>query len=511
MKFKRIICIAISLLIFSLSLVSCSSGNKSLFTFRGTELSTNMYSYMISSQKAYLKQLFDYYNSMSYAYYKTYYFGTNDFDAYLRSTQKDEDGNEKTVAELTNDMVINSAKSMVIIDHFCKQYGLKITDESTVADINSALEDDILNAGSKEYLNILLSQYGADYDIAEQYLYNSVSAEVLYSYLYGENGTQRLSDAAVKEEFEKSFNKMDLLYYEYYTSDSETGDSAVKEVASVTEDDINSYLYASNVKIQFILIYTIDRNTQNALPEEKLAEKETLANTLFAQLNDGDTTLEKAKADHENDVYLSSGVFAKGEVQESIRAVEEAAFALEIGKYACVKTDIGYYIIRREAITGDDITDSMRSAAKEALNKAAIKSFAETALDKFNAGILAFSDYTGDGEKPDAYGRYIPSVIFAEGEVEAALYEKVSQMELNEYAVIDLDNACCLVRKAALGDDDYKERYDTVYDELAQAAFQEFINGFYSEVIVDEEELSKYDFLTANPLELVPLDESNAD
>ena len=188
-----------------LTLTSCASEGKALFTFRGTELSTNMYSYMISSQKAYLKQLFDYYNSMAYMYYGTSYFPTTDFNEYLRSEQTDENGNVSTVAKITNDMIIESAKYMVVINHFCEQYGLEITDESLIADIEDVLSEDIETAGNMEYLNILLAQFGADYDIERKYMYDSAMANVLYEHLYGKGGERRLSDSVIKSEFESNF------------------------------------------------------------------------------------------------------------------------------------------------------------------------------------------------------------------------------------------------------------------------------------------------------------------
>ncbi|MBO7511212.1 MAG: hypothetical protein J6T35_08515, partial [Bacteroidales bacterium] len=42
---------------------------------------------------------------------------------------------------------------------------------------------------------------------------------------FGENGTQRLDDSLVKEQFAKDYSKIDVLYYPYYDKDAETGDS----------------------------------------------------------------------------------------------------------------------------------------------------------------------------------------------------------------------------------------------------------------------------------------------
>ncbi len=511
MKFKKTLCVLLIIVIVAGSSVSCSSGGKALFKFRDTELSTNMYSYMLSSQKAFLKDLFDYYNTMSYYYYGTYYFGTADFDEYLISSQPNGDGTTSTVAQITNDMVIESAKSMVIINHFCKQYNLEVTDTSTVDAIDSTLSEDIEAAGSVEYYNILLSQFGADYDIAKKYLYDSSSSEVLFSYLYGENGTQRLDDSLVKEQFAKDYSKIDVLYYPYYDKDAESGDSSIKEVEGIDDAAIRAFTAEKYAKIRQILFYTIDLTSQSSLGEEKVKEQKEKAEQIYAEIKEGKITFDAAREANNEDTNKNAVLVSEGSQDARIKSVEDAALGMKAGEYALVKSEIGYHIITREAIEDADITDAIRNEAYEKLAKNAINDFARAAYDKVIAGTLKFSDYKSSGESespnPDAYGKYTPGIIYSKEEIDEEIFDKVNEMQYGEYAVVEISSGCCVLLKLKPDDDDYLERYDDIYDALADEAFEKFIKSYYPEVVVDEAELAKYDFLTAISLDLVPLDE----
>ena len=429
---------------------------------------------MLSSQKAYLQQLFDYYNSMATMYGQEQIAAS--FEDYLRSNTTDADGNTVTVAQATNNMIIESAKYLVVIDHFCKQYGLEITDESAIAEIEEVLEEDIQTAGSMEYLNILLAQFGADYDVEKQYLYSTMSAELLFDHLYGENGAQRLDESAVKEQFEKEYNKIDVLYYAYYESDDE-GNKTVKQIDSITDKQVNEYIADHYAKIKYVLLYKIDVTTLNKLSDETIAEKEATANKAFGELKNGEIQFDDA-----------------------------------IEKYSESKSDpviLGYYVIEREMLQEGDIDESIRSMAYEELAKDAIHQYALTAYEKVVSGMGTFDDYSDSESKPDAYGAYTKGIIYKDDEMDEEIVEKVRQMNDNDYAVAELASGCVVMKKIAFSDDDYKERYDETYESLAQSEFDKFIKGFYSEVIVDEEELSKFDFLTALALDLVPIDENS--
>ena len=505
MNYKRILCFIVAALMIALTLTSCSSEGKALFTFRGTELSTNMYSYMISSQKAYLKQLFDYYNYMSYMYYGTYYFQTTDFDEYLRSEQADENGNVSTVAEITNNMIIESAKYMVVINHLCEQYDLELTDESLIADIEDVLSEDIETAGNMEYLNILLAQFGADYDIERKYMYDSAMANVLYEHLYGKGGERRLADSIIKSEFESKFYKMDVLYYAYYSSNAETGEQSIRDVENISAEMIYDYIAPNYAKVNQILLYTIDVNTMNKLSEDKIAAKKETIDDIYAQLQNGSITFEEAKSQISEDSGSGSVIVAKEGNDARIQNVVDAAFELNAGEYVLVESEIGYHIILREEMTQDDIPNEIKTEAAEILAKGVIDSYAEAAYEKAQNGALAFSDYSGEETRPDPYGKYSGGIVFTKGELEDEIYDKVAGMANDEYALIKINSGVCVIRKMALTDNDLTDRYDEIYSELAEAAFKEFIMSFYPEITIDEEELSKYDFLTAVPLELVPL------
>ena len=74
-------------------------------------------------------------------------------------------------------------------------------------------------------------------------------------------------------------------------------------------------------------------------------------------------------------------VLSKGETDERVKPVEDAAFALKAGECALVSTEIGYYVIERQMMEGDDIDDSIKSTAYEGLAIDAINQYAQAAYE----------------------------------------------------------------------------------------------------------------------------------
>ena len=128
---KKIICILMSVLML-LPLAACSDNSVTVAKYKDTSIDSSMFSYMLSSQKAYLEQML------------YYYYQTTDFDSVWASEfSKDESGNTITFGDNAFNGIVDALKMFVVVKQLCKEYGLNVTDESTVNAIEGYISEDI--------------------------------------------------------------------------------------------------------------------------------------------------------------------------------------------------------------------------------------------------------------------------------------------------------------------------------------------------------------------------------
>ena len=106
-----------------LSLAACAGTTQKtvLFSYEGEEFYSGTFSFMLSSEKAYYEQYFNYINSY--------------YNAGLGWSSVMDEETGKTYGDVIEEGIILNAKRMLIVDYFCKQYGLELTDESAVSTV----------------------------------------------------------------------------------------------------------------------------------------------------------------------------------------------------------------------------------------------------------------------------------------------------------------------------------------------------------------------------------------
>lgn len=498
MKIRRIVSMLILLAVLSLSLVSCASGGKPVMTFGDSTVSSNMFSYMMSSQKQYMKEQFDEY--VAYYYYYTQQMPEFvDFDEYLKSEIVDEDGNTVKVSDETNEMIIESCKAFLVIKELCRRNGVKLNDAKLSDMIDEYIADQITTAGSEEYLNITLARYGASVDVMREYLYGNCLQDSLYEYLYGENGTQKISDDAVKEYFNNNFTKIDAAYYSFYTAD-ESGKTIPVTDPSVTEEAKAAYRDANYASVKYALLYLIDVNNGNAVSDEDKTAKKAKADEALAKLKNGEITFDDAVKTYSEDTG-STGIIKKGSVDSRLANLEKEALAMEIGSYSLVETEIGYYVVTRTGI-GDAEYKTIESDIVASLSQQSIIAAANSFAEDVKAGKITFDS----AEENSSLCKLSKNVVFTAGELDEGLEAEIAKAENGGIITYVTSDAVFVVKKVALADDDYTKRYDDCYEAVGTEAFTNYIKSFYPEIVVDEKELAKYDFLTCEMIEILAMD-----
>lgn len=319
MKRYKALALTLAVLMLALPLFSCSKEDTDpIMSFRGEEISAGLFSYMMASQKAYIKDTFESNTSDYYAENNSYPYGTDNFDEFLSKTFTKDDGTELTYAQNAFNTVVNTAKMFAVVNAFCDSYDLVVTDTDAIADIDEAVSMDIANAGGENYLNDILGEFDASVDTEREYLYNMERVDLLYDYLYGDTGTQRVADSLVSDEFYKNYRKIDFIYYPFYTEDDSSGD---------------------RVK----------------LGDDVITDITAKADDFYSKLTSGETAYEDYDSHDDYAVYDEGVCYTGGTLTAEF---EEAADSLEnTGDICKVAYDDGVYILRLLEAGEDDYKD----------------------------------------------------------------------------------------------------------------------------------------------------------
>lgn len=504
MKIKRIVSLLLITALSVITLASCASEGKAVMTFGESSVSSNMFSYMMSSQKQYMKQSFEEYVAYYYYYYQQQP-DIVDFDDYLKSEYTDDDGNTVKVVDSTYDMIVESAKAFLVVKELSRKNGIKLTNQEMLDSIDEYIKEQIDTAGSEEFLNITLAKYGADIDIMHDYLYGMALQDDLYEFLYGENGTQRISDDAVKTYFNENYTKIDVAYFPFYKTDETTGSAVPVTDDSITEEDKKAYFEDTYASVRHVLFYNININNGNPLDEETVAANKAKAEDTLAKLQNGELTLDDAIKNLSEDKGTDGVVFRKGDLDPRLASLEEEAFKMEKDSYSVVKTDIGYHVIYRAPLTDADYAKVKTEIESELV----VKSITEKA-NTFVADVKSGKTSFDDAEKFSSFCKLSKNVIFTAGELDESMEKEIAKLEkAGDICVFPNDEAVFIVRKGEFSDDDYRERYDDAYASLGEKAFTEYIKSFYPEIVIDEKELAKFDLLTCEAIEILAMDPVN--
>ena len=189
--FKALAIVLAMCMIIPLSLAGCASNGKTLVSLDDYKISTNIYQLMLTQQKGKMA-------SYIYSQYRDY-----NSETFWGTTM--DMATQMTYEEYYNDAILEKAKNFVC--------ALKLYDElkaeksdfkmpaSYTENIKAAIDDFIEydGEGSKSKFNAVLSAYGINVKMLEEFLIMEAKAAYVVDYLYGTDGSK--IDDAVKDEY----------------------------------------------------------------------------------------------------------------------------------------------------------------------------------------------------------------------------------------------------------------------------------------------------------------------
>lgn len=237
-----------------------------------------------------------------------------------------------TVADTLKSEVLDEAKLFLYMSEYAKAQGYTLGAEEKKY-IKAEFDKVVSNYGDKKTFNREMKKYGVSYEEILEYNYLQTLAYQGMNLLFGENGTQRISD----ENLEK--------YYKNH--------------------------YAT---VACIFINTKNKTYSNGkvvgMPEEEKKEKLALADDVFAKVQAGEdfATLALKYSDQQVDEESAKKgyTFAKDGFVNA--QAEEKIWTMKNGEFARVDTENGVYILCRKPLNGDyfeKAKDTIRTELEE--------------------------------------------------------------------------------------------------------------------------------------------------
>ncbi|MEG2003734.1 MAG: hypothetical protein RR057_03955, partial [Clostridia bacterium] len=394
MKLKKaVICILLAILMV-IPLVSCSAEPVQVAKYKDTSISTNMFSYMLSSQKAYFESMFNY----------TYQ--TTDYASIWATEIDTGDGVKRKYSDFVFEKVVDSLKMFVVVKQLCNEHKLGITDESVNNAIEAYISNDIATAGDENFLEIALADFGANLDIERDYLITTSLATVLMDYLYGEKGSMKIADSEIRKDFDENYSKIDAVYYSFYNYDKDTDKSTPKVDSGISEEAEKKHFAENFFKTNQILFSFYDTKKENTKlsAEEITAMKKNASNT-FEKIESGEITYDAAKElfkDNKGVDFKSSIYNKKDDVNKDML---KAALEMKVGERRLVESDVGMYIIEKTSETEEEFK-KMKSKIDLAITQDRISAEADKYYESFKAGDAEFKAVDKDSE-------YMAGIVFA--------------------------------------------------------------------------------------------------
>lgn len=198
---KKIVLIITSVIFISI-LGSCGNSSPVLMTYRDSKITSNMYSYWLSTYKS---NFLNYYND------------SMDEDSFWENEIK----NGLTTEQYATELINKNIKYILIGMQLFREYNLKISPDITAA-INDDIKEKIEYYGSRSELNTALSAYGINTDILKDIYIAQEKLNAVYDYLYGENGIEKITEEMLDAYYAKNYSR--IKYLIIYTKEKEKVD-----------------------------------------------------------------------------------------------------------------------------------------------------------------------------------------------------------------------------------------------------------------------------------------------
>jgi len=229
-----------------------------------------------------------------------------------------------------------------------------------------AVIDETLN-NLTELKTYILAAKKDNFDLPQQDVDNI--AKFMEEYIEEKgNGDREKAEKVMQEEngvtleqYQRMYEEYTLAYFNYASSFAYTLDVSDSEMKKEYEQ--NKEQYDGKVVVKHILISTNDKETNEPLPEDKVAEKKKLAEELLERVKAGEDfdALVKQYSDDEGSVEKGGQyTISRGQTAPEF---DEWSFNAKEGDIDIVKTDFGFHIMKFLRKAGfEDQKDQIRVA-----------------------------------------------------------------------------------------------------------------------------------------------------
>lgn len=442
-----------------------------MFTYEDMTMSSGMYAFILAERKG---EMVDYFSS----------YGGKDISSdeeFWNTVFID----NTTYAQWLKDYCVELSKRILIAKYFCKQYDLKIKDETAIQQVDNYIENAKKTFGGEDELALELAKFGITINELREYYEYYYNYLNLLDYWYGENGTMKIPESEVRDKFYNNFYKVDMAYFSFYTTD-ENNNSVVYVDNSITDAQAREYFDKNYVKVQHILYMTVDTN-EKPLSDEEAAKAEQDAKDTYEAIKAGRVNYEdkmKEKSDSSAEM-----VFTRGEM---LSEFETASFEMKTDEVRLVQTKYCWHIIRKLATSDDDFKKKI-DEVKETMSREKVTANAQEMFEQLKENKIEFKD-GGDNAKY----QFLAGRVFDGEKTNQDVIKIISSLKSGEYTLYEnKDDGYYIFKRVDLNDKDLLDYYSSIEDEMKDSKYIEYVQSFYDSITVNTEELAKYDNITA--------------
>ena len=307
----------LALVMLSTSLMSGCSVGEAAITYKGETVTCAIFQYLCSQKKTdYLYEVYEL-DPSSYS-------SSNLQDNAMIWTMADENGT--TVADTLKAEVLDELMLYLYMSNYAKSKGYELgADEKKY--IKSEFDKVVANYGDKRTFNAEMKKYGVNYDQVLEFNYLQTMAYQGMSLMFGENGSHRITDQALKNYYNANYATVSLIFI--------------------------------NTKYK-----TLANGKKVGLPDEEKAEKLARADEAYAKVQEGAdfTALVEEYSDEKGnaDTIKNGTTFLKGNFVDP--TAEKKLWELKVGETARIDTEDGVYILYRRPLN-----ESYFETAKESI------------------------------------------------------------------------------------------------------------------------------------------------
>ncbi len=486
---KKLLCLFLcACMLFAFT--ACSTVNTTpVFSYEDAKICSDYYSFVLSYEKGYYTALF-----------KNYY-GV-DLDA-----QTSYWDNEITEGKKLADSVLNDineyCKMILICNYLCDKHDIQLTEDASkeVEDNLQLLQD---KNGGEDMFVVELAKLGCNKDTVKKFLTDTAKMDLLRDYLYGENGTQKVPAADIEKEFFKSYKKVDSMSISFNKYDE--GGAPTLWKGDFTDNEITDY-FLKEFRNTSYLFFEQGKNESDEDYKARVTK-------VFDSIKSGEKKFDDVKGD--SDTNYADWPVSYGDVSDKFleeidklslySAEPQEGETNDISKcVAMLEDEEGLHIFIRKPISKELLKDAEKEDCVKAMSAKHISDYADDYFEKVKSGEIEF----GKELKTDFYSVYVPDNIFVDSDMDEAFLKKYNDTKDGEYFIYTTDTGIFVCRRRALDKEDINKEYtdsyygtkSTYYKEietkLVETAFYDYLNTYYDSIVINNDELKKYDIRTA--------------